>query len=156
MRELPRDAKTLAIDANFETGKKVAKLIVERSKGDHLVFIDVNNLGKVNYFKAGTQAGDVYLERVAKSIRANLRPEDQFFKNGGDELVVVLKTQKPEEVKAVIQRIHESIENDTPLQTLFKAERIEKAKQIKLTGAAPTQAQIEGLQTQLGFVHRSR
>jgi diguanylate cyclase (GGDEF)-like protein len=148
MRDIPRDAKTQAIDANFEYGHKLAVLTAEKSKGDHLLFIDVNNLGKVNYFKDGTQAGDAYLKEVAAAIRKNLRPDDRFFKNGGDELVVVLKTEKPAEAKAVIERIHRAIEQDRDLQALFRRERSAKAAEIKAANSAsktPTEAQVESL-----------
>jgi GGDEF domain-containing protein len=148
MRDIPRDAKTQAIDANFEYGHKLAVLTAEKSKGDHLLFIDVNNLGKVNYFKDGTQAGDAYLKAVAAAIRKNLRSDDRFFKNGGDELVVVLKTEKPAEAKAIIERIHRAIDQDRDLQALFRQERAAKAAEIKAATPAtkaPTEAQVESL-----------
>lgn len=151
MREIPKDAKTLAIDANFETGAKVARLTSEAAKGEHLVFFDVNNLGKVNYFKAGTAAGDDYLRLVGENIRKNLRPEDRFFKNGGDELVVVLRSKDPKVVKNMIARIHQSIDKDKELQAIFHAQRTALASEIKAANKAsgslknPTKEQLAPL-----------
>lgn len=159
MRDVFRDAKTLAIDANSETGKKVAKLMTEQSKGKYMIFADVNNLGKVNYFKNGTQAGDEYLARIGENIRKNLRPSDRFFKNGGDELVILLDTENKESAKQVMQKIHASIENDEALQALFKRERIAVAEKIRAENASagsggntfkalsvPTPEQVKALQ----------
>lgn len=146
MRDIPRDAKTGAVDANFEYGSRLAKLTAEKSKGDHLVFIDVNNLGKVNYFKGGTQAGDEYLTAVSNSIRKNLRADDRFFKNGGDELVIVLKTKDPAEVVSIMNRIHKSIDEDQMLQALFRQERAAVAADIKRAAVPPTPEQIHALQ----------
>lgn len=153
IRDIPKDAKTGAIDANFENGKKLAILSDQGSVGEHMVFLDVNNLGKVNYFKSGTQAGDEYLKRVGDAVRRQLREGDRFFKNGGDELVVILKTKDPAEVKKIEQRIHDAIASDKPLQDLFKQERIAKAAEVKQANSVgpgakpspPTEAQIASL-----------
>lgn len=150
LREIPKDAKTLAIDANFETGARVARLTSEQAVGEHLLFFDVNNLGKVNYFKAGTQAGDEYLSRVGENIRKNLRPEDRLFKNGGDELVAIVRVQDPKKAKEVISRIHKSIEKDEKLQKLFHTQRAAVAKDIKSANQghvkSPSKEQVESLQ----------
>lgn len=122
-REVPVDAKTHAIDANSAIGKTVMAEAVKAKQGTgSLVFIDVNHLGKVNYFKGGTQGGDKYLAAVAESLRKSLRPGDMVFKNGGDELVVVLGSNKPETVKAITQRMMNEVDKNPKVREIFRQE----------------------------------
>jgi diguanylate cyclase (GGDEF)-like protein len=130
LTEVVRDVKTGAFDSNYPAGAKLARLVAANSKGKFLIFTDVMDLGKTNYFKAGTQAGDKYLEHSAAALRSNLRQGDFIFKNGGDELVVVLDTTDPTAVVKFQNRVHETMKNDKDLQALFKADRVEKAKAV--------------------------
>jgi GGDEF domain-containing protein len=122
-REVPLDAKTGAIDSNSAIGKVILSEAVQAKAGSgSLVFIDVNHLGKVNYFKKGTQGGDEYLASVAESLRKTLRPGDMVFKNGGDELVVILGTKNPETVKNISQRMMNEVDRNPTVRELFRQE----------------------------------
>lgn len=122
-REVPLDAKTKTIDANSAIGKQIMSEAVKAKAGKgSLVFIDVNYLGKVNYFKGGTQTGDQYLTSVAESLRKTLRPGDMIFKNGGDELVVVLGTRDRQAVKEISQRMMNEVDKNPQIKQLFKRE----------------------------------
>jgi GGDEF domain-containing protein len=123
--EIPTDAKTQALDSNTGAGKKFAQVMAQQQKGNYLIFGDVMDLGKVNYFKGGTQAGDKYLEHVAKALRTSMRPADGdlLFKNGGDELVVLLKSNNPVAVQKFEARVQQALKSDTELQSLFADER---------------------------------
>lgn len=122
-REVPLDAKTGAIDSNSAIGKQILSEAVQAKAGNgSLVFIDVNHLGKVNYFKKGTQGGDEYLASVAESLRKTMRPGDMVFKNGGDELVVILGTKNPETVKQISQRMMNEVDRNPTVRELFRQE----------------------------------
>lgn len=122
-REVPVDAKTKSIDANTEVGKDILTGMVQAQKGSSsLVFIDVNHLGKVNYFKGGTQAGDEYLTHVAEALRKSIRPGDQIFKNGGDELVIILKEKNPQVVKSITQRMIQEVDSHPKIRSIFREE----------------------------------
>lgn len=125
LRDVPVDGKTHAIDANSAIGKEIMSEAVKAQAGQgSVVFVDVNHLGKVNYFKGGTQAGDDYLESVAESLRKSIRPGDMVFKNGGDELVIVLGTGNPNVVKTVSQRMINEVDKNPRVKQLFKKEVI--------------------------------
>lgn len=122
-REVPLDAKTQAIDSNSVIGKEILKEMVEANAGSgSLLFIDINHLGKVNYFKNGTQGGDQYLTSVAEAIRKTLGPGDIIFKNGGDELVVVLAKNNPAEIKNISQRMMNAVDKSPEVRQIFRHE----------------------------------
>jgi diguanylate cyclase (GGDEF)-like protein len=153
-REVPLDAKTLAIDSNSVIGKEIlGELVKSKSGSGSLVYIDVNHLGKVNYFKDGTQAGDQYLKSVAESIRKTLRPGDMIFKNGGDELVVVLGTNNPTTVKDLTQRMMNAVDRNDEVRHLFRQEvktivneykKADPAKRAEILKFAQEQASYRG------------
>ncbi len=68
----------------------------------------------IDYFKKyndtyGHQAGDACLQKVAKSISQNVRPQDLAARYGGEEFVVVLPNATPEIAMMVAQRICDQI-----------------------------------------------
>lgn len=143
--EIPRDAKTGGFDSNTPAGARLARMVAGQSQGKYLVFNDVMDLGKTNYFKAGTLAGDQYLAAVGRAMRANMRPGDMMFKNGGDELVVMIDTNDPKAVMSFQQRVHDAIKNDREVQALFRDERVARAQAID-RGSAPSAKQVSDLQ----------
>lgn len=122
-REVPVDAKTKGIDSNTVVGKELLTGMVSTMKGKgSLVFIDINHLGKVNYYAGGTQTGDKYLASVSEALRKTLRPGDYIFKNGGDELVVVLNSKDPKVVKEISQRMVKQVDSHPQIREIFRKE----------------------------------
>ncbi len=122
-REVLVDSKTGAIDANTQVGRALMeRMVSEGSRTSSLIFVDVNNLGKVNYFREGTTAGDRYLTGVGEAIRGSLRPGDLLFKAGGDELVMILNTSDPAVVQRVSERIVQQVGQHRELRRMFSAE----------------------------------
>lgn len=121
VREVQVDAKTKAIDANTDIGKEImAQMVVNKSGKGSLMFIDVNYLGDLNYYSAGSLGGDLYLKEIGEGIRKSLRPGDLLFKNGGDELVVVISNNNPQVVKQVSQRMINEIDSNPQIRQIFK------------------------------------
>lgn len=131
-RDVPVDAKTLAIDSNSVIGKEILNEMVKTKAGNgSLIFVDVNHLGKTNYFAGGTQAGDQYLTQVGEALRRNLRPGDMVFKNGGDELVVVLGSNNPQIIKDISQRMINSVDANPEIRHIFRGEVKSSAQKYK-------------------------
>jgi GGDEF domain-containing protein len=132
LQDVPVDAKTLAVDANSEVGKRVLNDMVNSHAGaGSLVFIDINNLGVTNYFRGGTQTGDRYLTLVGEELRKVLRHEDIIFKNGGDELVVILKSTNPTEVREISQRMINQVDQNPRIREIFRQEVAAKSQKYR-------------------------
>ncbi|MDR3608138.1 MAG: diguanylate cyclase [Oligoflexia bacterium] len=142
-RELMLDGNTNAFDANSDVGRKLVKSVVERSIGkSSIIFIDVNNLGKVNYFQGGTESGDALLAALGSTIKANLRQNDLFFKTGGDEFVVIAQTTDPAQVKAVEERFVRGIDSNPNARAIFRREVIAKANLYRSIAAARSPGEL--------------
>jgi len=68
----------------------------------------------VDYFKQyndtmGHQAGDDILQRVAESIKNNIRQADEAFRYGGEEIVVILPNQELEGAMSTGERLCQSL-----------------------------------------------
>lgn len=130
-REIMQDSKTLAIDANQEQGRKLLKKAVENSDDSSVIFVDVNNLGKTNYFRDGTKAGDDYLRGVGSAIRDSIGPDDMVFKMGGDELAIVVKSKDPKQVMRTATRVVDNVDRNHDARTVFKTEQKIQAQRYR-------------------------
>jgi diguanylate cyclase (GGDEF)-like protein len=68
------------------------------------ILIDLDHFKQVND-RLGHDAGDELLVRVAETLKKQLRPCDQAFRYGGDELLVVLADIDLHSAEAVARRI---------------------------------------------------
>jgi diguanylate cyclase (GGDEF)-like protein len=72
-----------------------------------LVYIDLNNLGKIND-EYGHSAGDAYLRAVSEKIREIMRNEDSIARIGGDEITVICDDVNPDIIaKKIAERYQE-------------------------------------------------
>ncbi|MFA5582729.1 MAG: diguanylate cyclase, partial [Bacteriovoracaceae bacterium] len=97
-------------------------LVAGQAGKGSLVFIDINHLGKVNYFVGGTQTGDKYLTSVSEALQKSLRPGDMIFKNGVDELVVVLSSNDANVVRSISQRMIQEVDHHPQVRSIFRRE----------------------------------
>ncbi|MDF1758648.1 MAG: diguanylate cyclase [Legionellaceae bacterium] len=75
-----------------------------------LLFADVNKFKLVND-NFGHLAGDEVLSYLASAIKSSLRGVDVAIRYGGDEFVILLnKITKREEITAICNRIHKTLE----------------------------------------------
>lgn len=131
-RDVPVDAKTHAIDSNTTIGKEILESMIKEKAGKgSIVFVDVNHLGKTNYFDGGTQAGDRYLSSVSESLNKAMRPGDMLFKNGGDELVVVIASNQPKVVKNISQRMINEVDMNESVRQIFRHEVKKSVQQYR-------------------------
>lgn len=140
---LPMDVHTQAVDANFDSGRRLVQSMVEEAdRGVAVIFIDVNYLGRVNYFAAGQAAGDEYLEAVALAVRSCLRDDDLIFKTGGDELVVILDTDKAEVAQGVAQRIVDEVYYSPLARRIFHDQSVALAAEYRTIREASSPDQL--------------
>ena len=69
-----------------------------------LAYFDVDNFKKIND-TFGHNAGDALLMKLARAIRAHIRPTDVVARMGGDEFAILLIETKPEQARAAIEKL---------------------------------------------------
>ena len=120
--QLRTDVSGYAVAANNEQGRQIAREII--SSGDQsVIFVDVNNLGKINYFQGGMKAGDDYLSAVAKEVSEKVGDLGTVFRWGGDEFVVSLNTTNRDLIREVQTRIRDGVAESATARAVFTAER---------------------------------
>jgi len=93
----------------FMTLADQQKKIADRSKLPLLMlFIDLDGLKKVNDSR-GHQAGDAMIMEFAAVLKEHFRKTDIVARMGGDEFAVLV-SDKPQEGKAIIQRLRDRVE----------------------------------------------
>ncbi|HEX7806153.1 MAG TPA: EAL domain-containing protein [Cellulomonas sp.] len=73
-----------------------------------VVFLDLDQFKVVND-SLGHQVGDELLREVAERLRDALRTHDTAARFGGDEFAVLLDAIGPDDVPAVVRRIHDAL-----------------------------------------------
>jgi len=74
-----------------------------------VAFLDIDHFGEFNHLHTDT-AGDAALRAVAAAVQATIRQEDQAFRKGGEELVVLLHAADPGAALAVAQRLRQAVQ----------------------------------------------
>jgi len=78
------------------------------STGATILFFDIDDFKHIND-SYGHHAGDECLRRFARTVEASFRPEDHVVRYAGDEFVVVVKGNDPEQALARVDRIRERL-----------------------------------------------
>lgn len=130
------DPSGFAINARDGVNRQLALADISAAQpsggGKGVLMIDVNNLGKVNYFKAGAQAGDTYLGEVARIIDKKVGSQGKVYRWGGDEFVVVANVTDKAKLKELNQSISDAVSSSPVLKNLFKEEKIARSETFKL------------------------
>ena len=83
-----------------------------------LIYIDLNNFKQVND-SYGHQAGDQYLQEVARRLKRQLRPHDKLARLGGDEFAAMVPLVRSRaEVEEIAQRLEHSFKEPFALEGL--------------------------------------
>ncbi len=96
--------------AGIEKLKKVFRKKENYSKDLSVIFVDINNLKKVND-TYGHKLGDEFIQSTVKVMKEVVRDEDFIFRYGGDEFIIVLLGVNKELAEKVWTRIEEEFQN---------------------------------------------
>jgi len=75
-----------------------------------IIFIDIDFFKKIND-NYGHIVGDFALKSLVERIRTNIRKEDEIYRYGGEEFVVLLIHLDKNEVKEVAEKLRKLVEN---------------------------------------------
>lgn len=135
-QKIAMDPSGFAINARDGVNRQLALQDITAAQlsgdGKAVLMIDVNNLGKVNYFKNGLQAGDEYLGEVARIISEKTAGKGKVYRWGGDEFVVVLNETDKGKLRALNQEISDAVMKSPKLRSIFSAEKKAAADRYKL------------------------
>ena len=149
-REVMLDADTGMILRTTEQGKELLTSAIAHAAGEAgkakaaVVVVDVNYLGKVNYFKGSAVAGDKYLKAVAKAIKGVIRDEDLAYRYGGDEFLLHLDNVSPQETQAIIAKINKAVAESPEAREIFNIQRKAMAEQYRAVAGAKSAAELGG------------
>ncbi len=82
---------------------------------DTVVFIDLNDLKKINDFY-GHDMGDQILKTLVSVISSNIRSNDVIVRMGGDEFMAILKNCPEEKAKEIMEEIAQQFANSHALK----------------------------------------
>lgn len=92
--------------AGLDRLKKIFRKKENFSKDLSIIFVDINNLKKVND-AFGHKAGDELIQKTVKIIKEVIRGEDFIFRYGGDEFVIVLLGANKGSAEKIWSRVEE-------------------------------------------------
>lgn len=109
--------------------------------GGVFLFIDVNNLNKINKL-FGRKIGDAYIESVVRVIQNQIGEKGELFRLGGDEFAIVTSELSPHEIQALTVAIEGAVAKESQL-VLKPAIQRAGQKQIKKLSRAQNQEEYE-------------
>lgn len=70
----------------------------------YVVIIDADNFKYIND-SYGHPVGDIVLCHLANTLKRNIRPDEPLYRYGGDEFLLLMQTQSPEEAVSAAERL---------------------------------------------------
>ena len=110
---------TEMIDMRDHYSQKVLDTLLKAQEQKNFLWVNLLNLGKLNYFEQKTLTGDKALKRVAQVIRSVLRENDLPFKLAGSEFLIYLNHLETSAVRQVKLRLQEALARDVELLSLY-------------------------------------
>jgi diguanylate cyclase (GGDEF)-like protein len=95
------------LDADIEG--RLAELVQENRQAV-VAMIDIDHFKRFND-DYGHRVGDVTLQKVASVLRSSARDDDQIYRYGGEEFVVVFTDSRPDEALSLANRLRLAVES---------------------------------------------
>jgi GGDEF domain-containing protein len=110
---------TEMVDIRDSNSQRVLDSILKVTGQKNFLWINLLNLGKLNYFEHKTLTGDKALKRVAQVIRNILRENDLPFKLAGSEFLIYLNNVENSVVQQIQLRLQKALSSDVQLLSLY-------------------------------------
>lgn len=133
-REVLMHRITNFIDGSSQQGKSLLGIFTTQKTPQvqrKMIWINTENLGKVNYFAKGSKAGDDYLKAVSDVIRRETTDTDVTFKLPGSEFAVIVQNKSSREIQQIQDRIRRALMKDSAVQKVFRDQIRHVEQEIK-------------------------
>lgn len=159
-RELVVNSKVGLIDGTHDSGKFVLEKLADGKNASinkrGLIWINAENLGKINYFKNGTATGDHLLELTAKTIEKEIRENGIPIKMQGSEFVILENGLTKESILGFKKRIENALNNNPEIKKIYSDQADYLKQEIKrresLAKTAQSRQKIAELKDNLKMV----
>ena len=143
------------IDARLQNGRM--KMTESMKKGGVFLFIDVNNLNKINkLFERST--GDAYITSVVSEIQKLIGEKGEIYRLGGDEFAIVLPLRSPIQIQTLIGTLENAVMNNsqaTLRSSIQAAGKIQIQKLSSLSDPMARQIQIDFFRDEIARYSRA-
>jgi diguanylate cyclase (GGDEF)-like protein len=111
---------TEMVDMRDSYSQRALDALLKVKGQKNFLWVNLLNLGKLNYFEHKTLTGDKALKRVSQIIRSVLRENDLPFKLAGSEFLIYLNNLDPVKALQVHQRLQQALNSDVELLNLYR------------------------------------
>ncbi|MFN3454442.1 MAG: diguanylate cyclase domain-containing protein [Pseudobdellovibrio sp.] len=137
VKELTLNETTRLIDVSKGSGADFANAVIHtKDNKNSVVWVNAENLGKINYFEKGTAAGDNLLEATGNAITKVLGNSGIPFKGQGSEFAIAVSNMTPVEIEVLNKKLSQALLKDPKVHQIFKEQKsllVKKLQQPNLT-----------------------
>lgn len=165
VREIFTNTRTGFIDGRHERGEELLNAFINSNKTPKRGFVWVNaeNLGLMNYFKAGSATGDKLLQATAKVIRKKSNSNSLPIKMQGSEFIIASEGFSAKDLANFSQSLERSLQRDPVIQKIYtdqakyleaELKRVRAARNLEAESAVKESIQkLEDAKKMLFSVH---
>jgi GGDEF domain-containing protein len=141
------NGRTGLIDARHSRGRAVAETFVSSDKTPNrgAVWVNVENLGQVNYFLRGSQSGDQILAATSAVLQREINKQSLPLKMVGSEFMVMTKDTSPAQVNHLVKTLEAALAKDPQVREVYAVQRNYISSELKKAKASGNKQAVKDL-----------
>ena len=150
--------RTGLIDARHPRGREILNTFVTSTKTPNRggVWVNLENLGILNYGAGGTANGDRALAATSDAIKRVIRDDNLPIKWQGSEFFIGVENVAPSELTRVTERVQKALEKDPTIKKIY--DRYTRNLEVELNNARlkKDQKRIDEIEANLRKIQTAR